>query len=78
MIVDEARARTVARLPSAVATTFHAMPESGAQVTIASIGASTGQDDTTTRQHLATLCALGLVSCDGVWCQRTKARGRRV
>lgn len=78
MMVNEARARAVAALPSEVATTFHAMPDNGDAMLVTSIIASTGRDAITTRQHLTTLCAKGLVSCTDDKCHRTQQRGRRV
>lgn len=71
------RFETVAALPDRERATYEALPENGIAETVGTLVARTGYSDRETRQHLATLCAKGLVSCTGNWCLRTEARRRR-
>lgn len=71
------RHKIVADLPDMIRATFEAMAENGISETVGAICGRTGYPETETRQHLATLCAHGLVQCTGNWCHRTKARSRR-
>lgn len=71
------RHEMVRTLPPELATVFNTMPENASRMVVTAICANSGLTMERTRQHLATLCAMGLVACDGEWCNRTQERTRR-
>lgn len=76
-MTPEQRQRVISRLTPEQSTVYRAMPENGISATVSAICASVPNEPVAVRQILSTLCAKGLVHCNGEWCHRTKPSMRR-